>query len=63
MKTATILQFSDLMDLCKYIQVIHASAYRIDTTKMTVKLQLTPFEAAIAVEQFNAQVMEQLEKV
>lgn len=63
MKTTTVLQFSDLMDLCKYIRVIHASSYRIDATKVTVKLQLTSFEIAIAVEEYHAIVVDQLEKV
>ena len=62
MKTATTLQFPDLVALCKYLQVVHASSYRIDTTKLTVKLLLTPFEVAIAVESFSACVMMQLEK-
>lgn len=63
MKTTVTLQFADLMALCKYIQVIHAASYRIDTTRLTVKLALTPFEVAIAVEQFSAEVVTQLEKV
>ena len=63
MKTATVLQFSELADLCKFIKVVHASSYRIDTTKMTLKLQMTPFEIAIAVEQFQAMVVGQFETV
>jgi hypothetical protein len=63
MKTATILRFSELSMLCKFIQVIHASAYRIDTTKLTVKSSFTAFEIAIAIEQFNATLLEQTEKV
>lgn len=63
MKTATVLQFSDLIVLSKYIRVIHASSYRIDTTKLTVKLHLTDFEVAIAVEQYNAVIVEQTESV
>jgi hypothetical protein len=63
MKTATTLQFSDLIALCRFVKVIHASSYRIDTTKLTIKLQLTPFEIAIAVEQYKAVVVDQLEKV
>lgn len=57
MKTETVLQFADLKELCECINVIHASSYRIDTAKLTVKLQLTLFEIAIAVEQFHAQVV------
>ncbi len=63
MKTVTVLQFSDLMDLGKYIKVIHASSYRIDVSKLTVKAHLTTFEIAIAVEQHNAVVVQQTEKV
>ena len=63
MKTATILQFSDLMELCKYIKCIHANAYRIDTTQLTIKISLTDFEIAIAVEQFRAMVVTQTEIV
>ena len=63
MKTATILQFSDLMELCKYINCIHAHAYRIDTTQLTVKISVTDFEIAIAVEQFRAMVVNQTEFV
>ncbi len=63
MKTATVLQFSDLMNLGKFIKVIPTSAYRVDTTKLTVKASLTSFEIAIAVEQYKAIVVEQLEKV
>lgn len=63
MKTATVLQFTDLENLCKFIKFVHATSYRINTTKMTVKLQLTSFETAIAVKEFHAVVVEQLEKV
>ena len=61
MKTATTLQFADLNALCKYVQVIHPSSYRIDTSKFTVKLSLTRFEVAIAVEEYQATVVKQLE--
>jgi hypothetical protein len=61
MKTTITLQFTDLMDLAKYIKVIHASTYRIDTSKLTVKTSLTEFELAIAIEQYRAAVVEQTE--
>lgn len=61
MKTTTVLQFSELADICQFIKVIHASSYRIDTIKLTVKLLLTEFELAVAVEQFYAQVVQHAE--
>jgi hypothetical protein len=63
MKTSTVLKFTDLADLCRYLKVIHASSYRIIATNLTVKLSLTPFEAAVALEQYNATILEQLEMV
>jgi hypothetical protein len=63
MKTTTVLQFADLLALGKFIKVIHASAYRIDTTKLTVKASLTEFEIAIALEQCKAVIVDQLERV
>ena len=63
MKTATVLQFPDLINLGRYIKVIHASSYRIDTSKMTVKACLSSFEIGIATEQYKAKVVEQLERV
>lgn len=63
MKTMTVLQFTDLADLCRYLKVIQASAYYIDTSKLTVKAQLSAFETAVAVEQFKAALTAQYEKV
>lgn len=56
MKTTTVLYFETLADLCRYIKAVHASAYRIDTSRLTVKLALTPFELALALEQYQASV-------
>jgi hypothetical protein len=63
MKTSTVLQFADLADLCFYLRGTHASSYRIDTSKLTVKIRLTPFEAAVAMDQYKAVVVEQWETV
>ncbi len=63
MSTATVLQFNSLIDLGKFIKVVQSISYRIDTSKLTVKAQLTTFEIAIAVEQYSAVVFEQTAKV
>lgn len=63
MKAATVLQFNSLIDLGKFIKLVQSISYRIDTSKLTVKAQLTSFEIGIALEQYNAVVSQPTEKV
>lgn len=59
MENTTLLQFSNLTDLATFIKTVHPDTYLVNTMKLTLLAALTGFEVAIAVEQYNGEVIMQ----
>lgn len=63
MTGATVLQFKTLAEMAQFIKAIHPNSYVVNTQVLTLLAPLSPFEIAVAIEEFNAAVIRKAEAV
>jgi hypothetical protein len=57
---STILKFNTLAELASFLKTVYPQGYTINTLQVTLTCKLTSFEIAVAVEQYNAVLLEEM---
>ena len=54
MKKTCVLAFNSLADLAHFLKSIQPESYTINTVRLTIAARLTPFECAVAQDNYRA---------
>lgn len=60
MKNTCVLKFSSLSDLALFLRLIQSKGYTVNTVRLTLTANLSPFELSLAIENYNAEELQRV---